>query len=370
MDSGDKALTVDEKQFLEALAKYAPEIQKAFIDAVRNITDNVILSQVVEALERGDTEAAWRAIGFQQAAFNGLIAQIATTFEFGGVMMMASLPKFVIDIATGLRVPQRFNIRDMAAEQWLRRRSGELITGIEEDARAAVREAAAAGLEAGQNPRKTALDIVGRIDPQTGSRTGGLIGLNAQQRRWARSAREYLLQAHQPSVTFIDPETGERKTISPAEKYLSMELRDKRFDNTVRAALETGKALPIGTVDRLVDRYKDIALQYRGETIGRTETLGSLARSEYESVIQALARSGLPREAATKAWDSAGDKRVRPDHVDLDGQVRRLDEPFVVPDTGVRMMHPGDMSLGAGGKDVIACRCRVRYKIDFAYGVE
>lgn len=341
---------MDEQQFLDALAKYAPSIQRAFIDAVRNITDNVIIAQVTEALERGDVEAAWRAIGFQQAAFNGLIAEITATFEYGGMMMMANLPKFVTDIATGMRLPLRFNIRDMRAEEWLRRRSGELITEIERDTRDAVREAAAAGLEAGQNPRRTALDIVGRIDPQTGTRTGGLIGLNAQQRAWARSVRERL------------------ETLD--EGYFELGLRDKRFDPTVRAAIDAKKPLPQETIDRLVERYKDIALQYRGEMIGRTETLASLARSEFESVMQALARSGLPYEAATKEWDSAGDNRVRPSHNALDKQRRRLDEPFVSPLTGARMLYPGDTSLGAGGKDVIACRCRVKYKIDFAYGVE
>jgi hypothetical protein len=48
----------------------------------------------------------------------------------------------------------------------------------------------------------------------------------------------------------------------------------------------------------------------------------------------------------------------------MEGQAVGLDEPFISP-TGAKMMHPGDTSLGAGGDEVIMCRCRARLKVDW-----
>ena len=341
---------MNEQQFLDALAKFAPSIRQAFIDAIQDVTDNVVLAQVVEALERGDADGAWRALGVQQSVFNRIIAQMSIAFEQGALIVASALPKYLTD-RSGIKSVFRFNIRDRRAEQWLQNESSTLITAIEDDMRTAVRDAATQGLIEGRNPRNTALDIVGRINPVTGHREGGLVGLTQQQQMWARNTRQKLLT--------LD------------ESYFKLALRDKRFDGTVRKAIEEGRGLPTATIDKLVDRYRDNALRARGEMIGRSETLAALNRSEYEATMQALERSELPLAAATKAWDDAGDRRVRPSHSALAeiGPIP-IDQPFVSPVTGARMMHPGDTSLGAGGDDVILCRCRLKYKVDFSYGVE
>ena len=340
---------MNEKQFLEALAKFAPALQRAFIEAMQRITDDAILAQLVEAVKAGDAEAAWRAIGYHSSVMNGYIATLSTTFEHGGVMMMASLPKYTAD-ATGTKTALRFSIRDRRAEEWLAEHSSSLIQQIEDDIRVNVRSTLADGLAAGRNPNSTALDIIGRYNAQTGHREGGIVGLNQQQEGWARSARAKL-------------ETLDKS-------YFNLVLRDKRFDATVQAAIDSGTPLPADTVERLITRYRDRALKYRGEAIGRSETLAALNRSEYESVRQALAQSDLPLAATTKEWDTAGDSDVRHSHAEMDGQKVGIDEPFVSPVTGARMMHPGDTSLGAGAKEIAFCRCRARYRTDFAYGVE
>lgn len=340
---------MNEKQFLEALAKFAPALQRAFIEAMQRITDDAILAQLVEAIKAGDAEAAWRAIGYQQSVMNGFIATLTTTFEHGGVMMMASLPKYTAD-ATGIKTALRFNIRDQRAEAWLAEHSSSLIQQIEDDIRVNVRSTLADGLAAGRNPNSTALDIIGRYNAQTGHREGGIVGLSQQQEGWARSARVKL-------------ETLDKS-------YFDLMLRDKRFDSTVQAAIDSGEPLPAETVERLVTRYRDRALKYRGEAIGRSETLAALNRSEYESVRQAMEQSDLPLAATTKEWDTAGDSDVRHSHAEMDGQIVGIDEPFVSPVTGARLMHPGDGSLGAPARELVFCRCRVKYRTDFAYGVE
>lgn len=338
-----------EKQLLELLKQHEPAVQRAILDGIRDIRDNALLMEIITMIERDDVEGALRALGYNPAVFNRVHVAMVQAFEAGGMMAMMGMPKYTPG-ETGVKTILRFNVRDPAAEKWIAEKSSELVTGIEDDIRLAVRDTLHDGMARGRNPRSVALDLVGRYDRTTGHREGGVVGLGAREQLWARNVRQRLE--------------------SLDEGYFGMGLRDKRFDSTVREAMDSGKPLPAGTVDKLVDRYRARALQHRGETIGRTEALAALNRSEFEATRQALAQSALPPAAAHKIWDSAGDSSVRHSHAELDGQRVGMDEAFVSPVTGARMMHPGDVTLGAPGREVIACRCRVRYDIDFGYGVE
>jgi hypothetical protein len=41
-----------------------------------------------------------------------------------------------------------------------------------------------------------------------------------------------------------------------------------------------------------------------------------------------------------------------------------LEEPFESP-TGAKLLFPGDSSLGAGAAEIVHCRCRVSYNVNF-----
>lgn len=332
----------------QLLDKLAPDVAASFRAAIADITDRTILQQVIDAIERNDVEGAFRALGFSPASFNGFAGSLQSAFEAGAMGMLATFPKYVAG-ADGIKAAIRFNVRDPRAEQWLRDEAGSLITNIEQDVRNGVRNTMQAGMAEGRNPRKVALDIVGRINPTTGKREGGVVGLGEREETWSRNARQRLLT--------LD------------EGYFELALRDQRFDSTVRAAIDAGKPLPVDTVDKLVDRYRVNALRHRGETIGRTEALAALNRSEWLATKQAVEQGHLRADAVTRVWDSAADRRVRPTHKALDGQSVGIDEPFVSPLTGARMMHPGDTSLNAPGREVIGCRCRVRTVVDWFAGV-
>lgn len=332
-------------QLTELLKQYSPAIRDAIIAGIREIRDNVVLKQVVEMVERGDVEGALRALGYNPAVFNTYYMTMMRAAEAGGAILMAALPKYGED-AAGLKFVNRFNVRDRDMEKWLGEKSSSLIINIEEDMRFAVRSIMQQGASEGRNPRNIALDIVGRMDRTTGKREGGAIGLGEREIYWSNNARTKLLN--------LD------------KSYFDMKLRDARFDSVVRKAIEEGKPLSQDTVDKLTDRYRARALLHRGETIGRTEALSALNKSEYEATRQALAKSDLPLEAAKKVWDSAGDGRVRHTHREMDGQTVGIDEPFVSP-SGARLMHPHDTSLNAPGAEVIDCRCKVRYEIDYLW---
>jgi len=54
-------------------------------------------------------------------------------------------------------------------------------------------------------------------------------------------------------------------------------------------------------------------------------------------------------------WLSTVDNDTRPDHLECNGQIRGIDEPFDVG--GESMQYPGDPAGGAG--NVCNCRCTV-----------
>lgn len=66
-----------------------------------------------------------------------------------------------------------------------------------------------------------------------------------------------------------------------------------------------------------------------------------------------------------KQWDSTLDKKTRPHHVQLDGQIRELDEPFEV--AGHTAMYPG--AFGIPGED-IRCRCVMVKRARWALGTD
>jgi len=334
------------KQTLDDLIDlFTPEIRDAFIAAIQGVNNSAIISDMIAAIEAGDPVRAFQALGFSPAAMRPLTQTIERAFEAGGVLTGENFPKY-LNTPSG-RTVFRFDVRNSRAEAWLRDHSSGLVTRLTDEARTNVRTVLERGMLDGRNPRNIALDLVGRVDPTTRNRVGGIVGLTANQETWVSSAR--------------------RRLVDLDNAYFSMELRDKRFDRTVARAIADGRPLPAETIEKLTTAYKNNALRYRGESIARTEALQSLNRSENEAYLQAVDLGAVNRASARRVWDSVGDGRVRWSHSKMEAQEVGLDEPFVSP-RGARMMHPGDTSLGAPADEVVMCRCRVRMKVDFLAG--
>jgi hypothetical protein len=337
--------------FDKLLAKYDPEIRKAFLKSIEGIKSRVVLKLVIERLQKNDLYGVLEALNLERAAFTPVENAIAQAYGAGGTTMADYLP--ALYGPGGARLVVIFDVRNPAAETWLRDHSSNLITSILEDQRASIRSVLELGMSQGQNPRTVALDIVGRISSASGKREGGIVGLTNQQTQYVIDAKNELLSGDETLM----------------RNYLNRTLRDKRFDSTVLKAIKNGETLDSATVDKLAGRYADSLLRLRGETIGRTEALGSLNSSKYQTFLQGLGKTDYPPEAVIKTWRSAGDRRVRHSHQDLNGQeVVGIDTAFQ-SSTGALMKYPHDTSLGAGARDVIACRCEVDYTIDYSFGL-
>ena len=332
-----------DKQLDALAARFTPRIKKAFLASVADIKDKAVIGAIIDAITVGDLEAAFRATGLSPAAMRPITQMIETAFEQGGITVANSAPRGITD-GFGNRAVFRFDVRNSRSEAWLRDHSSSLVTRITDDTRDNIRTIIQRGVAEGRNPRNIALDIVGRINPDTGRRTGGIIGLTAPQEKWVANMRRDLNDL--------------------SEHYFTREARDKRFDSIVRKAIDSDTPLSGAKVNAIVDKYSDNLLLQRGETIARTEAIQSLNKAADDAFRQAIDEGTLKPNAVTKTWDSAGDSRVRPSHRLMDGQAVQMDEPFKTPD-GAQLMFPGDTSLGAPGSEIIQCRCRVRHEVDW-----
>jgi len=332
----------------DAIERFTPTIAEAFRSAIQGVKDTVLITDLVGALEAGDPIRALRVLGFNDAAMRPLTAAIEQAFENGGITAASAFPRLTDGLGT--RAVFRFDVRNSRAEAWLRDRSSRLVSRINEQTLENIRNTLNDGMRLGTNPRETALNIVGRLDPATGQRAGGIIGLTPMQERWISSARAEL----------ADPET--------ASNWFTRKRRDKRFDSIVRKSIEDNVPLDTVTINKLTTRYSDSMLKLRGDTIARTESIAALNQSAQESLQQAVDNGSIDKSAVKRIWDSAGDDgRTRESHLIMDGQAVGLNEPFTAPD-GSRMMYPGDTSLGASAEETINCRCRVRLSVDWLAG--
>lgn len=326
-------------------------IRDAFLAAVQDVRDGADLSAIAERLDRGDIDGALRAVNLDPASFRRVEVAVAAAFTAGGEATTGSLPR--LRGPDGSRLVVRFDARNLRAEQWVREHSSTLVTRIVDDQRSAIRTALQDGLEAGRNPRNTALDIVGRVNRATGRREGGIVGLSAPQERYVANARAELLSG--------DPER--------LRAYLSRERRDRRFDRVVARAIADERPVSARDVSRITGRYSDRLLDLRGEVIARTETIQSLNAGADEAIRQLVDTGAVRREQVMKIWVAATDARTRDTHLAMNGQAVPMDQPFESP-SGARLMYPGDSSLGAGPDEIIQCRCTLATRVDFLDGLD
>ncbi len=337
------------RAFSRLIASLEPQIQQAFLAAIEDVTSAAQMAIIEGAIDRGDLEAVIQALHLRPEFFAPLDDALRRAYIMGGADLLQALPKLQDPAGNG-RLVIRFRGRHPRAERWINNHSSSLVTGILDDQRQSIRQSLRANLELGRNPRQTALELVGRIDRAKGRRVGGLIGLTSDQATWVRNLRAEL----------ADPDQMAR--------YFTRTKRDRRYDGLVRRHLSEGRPLAQADIDRIAGRYADRLLKLRGDTVARTETIASLNAGRNEGLEQLIDTGAVNRDQVKIAWNATGDGRTRDSHAAMHGQTVKFGEAFTSP-TGARMLHPRDTSLGAGGADVIGCRCYAQVKIDHLAGL-
>lgn len=321
--------------------KWLPKIRNAFSRGVELLRGRARPSYIAHQMEYAGVEGGVEAVGLEPAIFRDLVDAVEEAFKTTGSAVAESFPDVKQpdgDVASII-----FDFKYPGAEQFLRNHGAEMVTAIMDDQRQMIREVLEAGLAADRNPKSVALDLVGRINPATGRREGGFLGLTASQARWVREYEIELL-------------TGDRNA-------LTRRLRDPRFDKRFAKSIAEGKPLPRAMIDKMVIAYRNRALRYRAETIATTEAQTATHQAQMAATEQAIAARQLRPEAVEKEWETYRDNRVRHTHRMLRGVRVPFAQSFM-SESGAAIRFPGDPLAPAAER--VNCRCYLNIRINHA----
>ena len=320
---------VDPASRLEALvSSFEREFATAFILLVSNIKSDLTINQVITLLEAGLVQEAIDRVEASILSFADVVVGATVT---SGQSTAAFLQN-------ALNVVVSFDQTNDLAIGPLRETRFRLISGLREAQVEAIRNTLIEGASQGLNPREQA------------RRLRSSIGLTPRQTRAVQAYRSAL----------------ESNSVSA----LTRQLRDRRFDSTVRRAASSGEPLTQIQIDRMVNRYVERSVAHRAEVIARTEALSAVHQGNDIMYQQAVSNGVLDPTRVIRDWNTAGDGRVRDTHDGMNGQRRGFGEDFVT-DAGVRLRYPGDPQAPA--QETVECRCIVTTRllpIGQVFGVE
>lgn len=308
-------MPVDRPERVLALAdRLEPRLRRRFLEIIEHLKGQNTLAEIERLVAAGLVEEALPLATLEAAALSlsAEWAEIMTTSARETAGFIGRELNVLIDF-------DRVNVRAVQAMGENRLR---LIREFSDEQRLVLRRVMSRGVELGLNPREQARMFRSSI------------GLTEYQERAVANYRSAL-----------------RRNSSDA---LDRQLRDRRFDRTVRRAIRTKQPLSDTQIERMVERYRESYLRYRSEIIARTETLDAVHAGNEEMYRQAVDGGHIDPQTLLRTWDSSQDARVRASHSAMHGQQRRMDEPFV-SGLGNLLMRPLDPNAPA--EDRIACRC-------------
>ena len=289
-------------------------IRRRFLQLIAEARGLQSLEQIIVLVNQGRMFEALRLIedvgpGLNEAITTAYIAAGASVAQALRGSGAAPLIRFDTLASRGVFALQESNAR--LVRELTRQQSSALSLALQE------------GVRAGLRPDQIARAVRGSI------------GLTASQAQSVANYRRSLMNLDSTALT--------------------RELRDRRFDGTVRGALVTNTPLKASQIDNMVARYEAKLLDYRSRVIAGSEALAAVNLGEAQMWDQAVARGLNPREVV-QTWHTTMDGRQRDSHGSMDGQEQPLGQPFI-SGSGVRLRYPGDSSAPA--KEVVSCRCVV-----------
>lgn len=317
------------KDIERLLNEAEPRFARAWLAVLSKLRDQRSIVELGELLLSGRIEEAMA--GFTAGATR-LGATWNETFIGSGSRTSRFIEKAIGEVAVD------FNVSNARAVRVMQENGLRLVQQFTQQQRAATMQAISDGIAEGANPRTMA------------RRFRDSIGLTRKQQQIISNYRRQLLE-------------GDRGA-------LRRQLRDRRFDRTIRRAFDNRQPLTEAQIDRMVEAYRKRFVAHRAETIARTESLSSVNAGNREMFQQALEMGHVSDDQIVRRWNTAGDERVRDfgrgadtSHLTMEGQEVRGMETHFVSGAGNLALHPG--GFGIGSEDV-QCRCVVSTTIDVA----
>lgn len=216
--------------------------------------------------------------------------------------------------------------------------------------------------------KKDAIEKAFKIRDVVNFVTGSLFGADAFAKSLSKAARKFLdytmkdmttafMNAIDPDIQFNIFSKRTTKWINSWSDELGklMQINShKAVERVLNAGLEKGKG--IHEIARELENLPEFDRK-RARRTAATEVLASCSASQFESYLQSPAVTG-------KKWRHSGAKNNDPreNHVEYDGTVVPIEEPFVLQGSGEKCMFPRDSSLS--GKERIFCKCVMSPAVD------
>ena len=303
---------------LEALiARFERRFGAEWAQQLERLRTGLPLAVLIRHLDTTDVEAIEADVDrLLQGALDQTFAVSTAAFLAGGQERIAQLNQ-------ALKLQLAFDLVAEQTVQVLRSRQLQFVREVGEETRLALRQSLERSLREGIHPTEAA------------RRFRASIGLTRRQEQAVHTFRRGL-------------ETLDRTV-------LERQLRDRRFDRTIRQALRSQVPLKPEQIDRMVDRYRARFLKHRAETIARTETLGAIHGASHQAFVQ-VAGQLEPGQQLRRFWVYTHDNRTRDAHVRIPG----LNPQGVEPEGRYRtplgpLRYPHDPA--GTPANIINCRC-------------
>lgn len=175
-----------------------------------------------------------------------------------------------------------------------------------------------------------------------------------------------LYSLQQQGIPLVFPINQEEAAQMAGQTTGNIKLSDRLYENKPKTVRDVRDVITRGIATN--STYADIARNIAKVSEPTVSQAYRIARTEGHRIqnevnyktLQTAKDSGAD---IVKQWDATIDKRTRPHHAELDGQIRELDEPFEV--AGRTAMYAG--GFGIASED-INCRCailqRARWALD------
>lgn len=296
-----------------------------FIQAARNFTMPHVLKEVGLQAVRGNVEYGLRvADGFVDQFSNGLSQIFINAAGRESDLWTGKLRQTT-------KAGETFDVTDPAIIKILQRNKLNMVQNLTAQQRTTIRNQLIAGIRKGEDAAKLA------------RRFRNILGLTNGQ----------IAQVEKYQAAL---EAGKSDA-------LSVRLRPVNFDAQVERAIDQNDVLSTSQIERMVGAYTNNLRASRAEVIAQTESLKMVNQARNAAFRQVVGKAGLQISAGRKRWLHTSSADPRETHLSIVGTELPMDEPFELP-SGVRMMYPGDSSMGAGPDDLIHCKCGIEYTME------
>lgn len=291
-------------------ARMQPETARAWLRAVDILRRTLNVEQIAALIASGRFDAILTD-GTIERALIPLRDAVQEQTAQGFRQSVGQLPAGgLIDGAVGVQ----FNVLNPRVRTALQLLEQQILATRSAEIRETVRQAVAAGVDAGQGPLEIARGI------------RAAVGLAPHQELAVRNFERALREGD-------------------VARALGYKLRDRRYDRSVRRGV-----LSEAQIDTMVKAYRKRFEAHHAETVARTATLNAYRAGQHEAFAAAIDAGIVDRARAVKTWLNVGDSRVRDEHQNAPAGVGGETVSFFVP-----------FSNGLDYPNEYNCRCNVRY---------